>query len=614
MSKLSTGTQVGQGNGNGAALTGHALRNAHLRARSLARAQTAPPLARAVVRIRAGTLAMTRLEFARRSGLSRGVLRDLELGVHTPTRHTLQRLLAFCQTQRVSAAELEELRRLYAGPGETLGQLLGRLELRAGSSRELARRVGISPSTLWEYRRGNFPLPLALLRQLCQAAGEDAAAAEALWHRVECRRLLERGYPEAWAELCVLCRRAGHTDGHLLELGVSSRAFRRLRYLELPPWDKVAGAARALCRDAAEYRALQQRWARCEGEGRRPADGFGPGLKRLRIQQGVRRRELADLFGIGGKKPARIIKYIEEDGFYSAKAFPAALAAVLADQPAERARLLQLWQERRHQFHRRRRPEVRAELRLARELYGFGLADIAPVLGYSSREYQLIERGQEPLRESARARVLEAIHRAGQARVEEVRRRQRERTQQRSAWRTPPTLRELVARLAEREGGLAPLARHLRRAGLAALGTGRLRAIARGRWVPAWPVLEAIGRAGGVADLDGVRADWAERYRARLGQRPISPLGVELRLLIAEVARSLRDFSRRLGFSYSVLVREFQRIDRDEPLKWFHVGRILRAAGVAEGAERWREVRALWSTAEVRGKRPARSFSGSAKG
>ena len=58
------------GSQNGTHLTGHALRNAHLRARSLERACTAPPLARAIVTIRAGTLGMTRLEFARRSGIS----------------------------------------------------------------------------------------------------------------------------------------------------------------------------------------------------------------------------------------------------------------------------------------------------------------------------------------------------------------------------------------------------------------------------------------------------------------------------------------------------------------------------------------------------------------
>src|SRR5438477_2811368 len=79
-------------NHQAAPLTGHALRNAHLRERSLARAQTAPPLARTLVEIRAQTLGMTRLEFARRSGISRGTLRDLELGIHSPTRRTLQQL------------------------------------------------------------------------------------------------------------------------------------------------------------------------------------------------------------------------------------------------------------------------------------------------------------------------------------------------------------------------------------------------------------------------------------------------------------------------------------------------------------------------------------------
>src|SRR6266446_3432930 len=87
-------------------LTGHALRNFHLRERSLARSQSAPPLARALVKIRAETLQMTRLEFARRSGISRGTLRDLELGVHTPTRHTLQQFVTFCQKQRIDAEQL----------------------------------------------------------------------------------------------------------------------------------------------------------------------------------------------------------------------------------------------------------------------------------------------------------------------------------------------------------------------------------------------------------------------------------------------------------------------------------------------------------------------------
>src|SRR4051794_17760098 len=93
-------------------LTGHALRNAHLCDRALVRAQTAVPLARAVVGIRAGLLRMTRLAFARRSGISRGALRDLELGIHTPTRQTLQQFVTFCEKQGVAAEHLEELRQL----------------------------------------------------------------------------------------------------------------------------------------------------------------------------------------------------------------------------------------------------------------------------------------------------------------------------------------------------------------------------------------------------------------------------------------------------------------------------------------------------------------------
>src|SRR2546423_3322801 len=94
-------------------LSGRALRNAYLRERSLARAETAPGLARAIVRLRAEALGMTRLEFCRRSGISRGTLRDLELGVHTPTRRTLQQFVDFCLKSRADAGQVEELRRLY---------------------------------------------------------------------------------------------------------------------------------------------------------------------------------------------------------------------------------------------------------------------------------------------------------------------------------------------------------------------------------------------------------------------------------------------------------------------------------------------------------------------
>src|SRR5262245_61257367 len=281
-------------------LTGHALRNANLRKRSLHRAQEAPPLARAVVTIRAGELEMTRLDFCRKSGISRGTLRDLELGVHIPTRRVLRQLIDFCQRRGVKPDSLEELRRIYAGSGETLDGLIARLELKAGSAGKLARRVGISPSTLWEYQRGRFPIPLSMLRDLCAAVGEDPAAAERVWLAAERQRLRDREYPDPLAEFWALCHRMGYSDKDLPALGIGTEALRRLRYLELPAWPDVAAAAQALCRNEQELLSLKKLWERTE---RAPHDAFGPRLQLLRKKQGIARRELADLFGLRGKKP-----------------------------------------------------------------------------------------------------------------------------------------------------------------------------------------------------------------------------------------------------------------------------------------------------------------------
>lgn len=584
---------------NGHSLTGHALRNAHLCQRALERAQSAPPLAQLVVRIRASVLGITRLELARRSGLSRGALRDLELGIHHPTRQTLQQFLDYCQKQKVDEQVLQELRRLYTGPGGTLAELLSRLELAAGSPRELARRVGISPTTLWEYHRGNFPLPLELLQRLCKAAGQPSAEAEALWHEHERERLLQRGWPEAWVELWLLCQRAGHAESHLLRLGLSNSALRKLRYLELPQWAEVERAAAALCRDEAELVRLQQLWLRDQDESG-PQDDFGPCLKRLRIRQGLRRRQIADLFAVGGKKPARIIKHIEEDGLFSAQAYPAGLVAVLTTDLAEREKLLRLWHRRRRRFHLRRRPETRIELRLARERYGFQPGDMEEILGYSALEYQKIERGCGPLSESAQARILTALHQAGAKRIAAMLQERSQRESEQAAWKTPNSVAALVGSLARREGGLIPLARHLRKAGLQRLWPGRLRAIRDGDVIPAWPVLAGLARACQVEELAEVKEDWVTRYREQLEKRCPSPLGVELRLLIGETAATLRELSPRLGLNYSVLVREFQRIDHDEPIRWFHIERLLKCIGVTPMSDRYREVRALWSTTEQR--------------
>jgi transcriptional regulator with XRE-family HTH domain len=583
-------------------LTGHALRNAHLRERSLRRAETAPPLARLLVTLRAQQLGLTRLELARRCGISRGTLRDLELGLHTPTRRIVQQLLSFLQRTGVPDVYLEELRRLYAGAGDTLEHYLARLELRAGSARELARRVGISAATLWEYRRGHFPLPLALLRQMCAAVGEDDAPAEALWREAERRRLRQRGYPEALVEFWVLCGHKGYSEKQLLKLGLCTSAVRRLRYLELPPWDEVAGVARQVGSEI-EVRALERLW---RGEEQSQScglpDRFGAHVRQLRKKHGITRRELADLFDIGGKKPARIIKYIEEDGFYSAQAYPAGLAALLADAEQESGALLLAWQQRRRQFHRRHRPETRIDLRLAREQYGFDFRAMEPILGYSSLEYQKIERGVQSLTDTARQRIVQAIHAAGQRRVEALLHQRQQREAERIAWQHPASVRGLIALLARREGGLIPLSRQLKRLGLRGLWTARLRAISRGEEVPPWCVLERIARACEVVDWDEVHEDWRQRYREQLRKTCSSPLGVELRLLIGEIAESLREFSPRLGFNYSVLVRDMQKIDHDAPVKWFHIERIVRAAGLPVGDARWREVHALWSTASDRRK------------
>ncbi len=583
-------------------LTGHALRNAHLRQRALRRAETAPPLARLLVTLRAQHLGLTRLELARRSGISRGTLRDLELGIHTPTRRILQQLLTFYQRAGVSNEHVEELRRLYAGAGDTLEQFLARLELLAGSSRELARRVGISAATLWEYRRGHFPLPLALLRQMCAAVDEDAAPAEELWREAERHRLRQRGYPEALAEFWVLCGRNGYSEKQLLSLGIGTAAVRRMRYLELPPWDEVAGVARQLGTEE-EVRTLERLWRREEqNQSAGLPDEFGSRVRQLRKKQGITRRELADLFAIGGKKPARIIKYIEEDGFYSAQAYPAGLAALLAERERERAALLAAWKQRRTQFHRRHRPETRIDLRLARELYGFEPREMEPILGYTSLEYQKIERGVQPLADTARQRIQDAIHAAGQRRVESLLQQRRQREAERVAWQRPPSVQAFITLLARREGGFIPLSRQLKRLGLKGLWAARLRAISRGEEVPPWCVLECIAKACQVADWDDVHEDWQQRYREQLRKWCPSPLGIELRLLIGEMAESLREFSPRLGFNYSVLVRDMQKIDRDEAVRWFHVERIVRAAGVPADDPRWREIHALWSTASDRRK------------
>lgn len=582
-------------------LHGHALRNAHLREKSLRRAEGAPPLARMLVTIRVRELGVTRLEFSRRSGISRGTLRDLELGVHAPTRRLLLRLLSFYQRCKVKPELLDEVRRLYTGPRGTLTELIAWLEVQTGSARELAKRVGISPSTLWEYRRGRFPLPLPLLRRLCKAGGEEPATIENLWLIAERKRLLDRGYPEALAEFWALCHRAGLAEKDLPALGVGTAALRKLRYLEIPPWDSVAKAAGKLCR-AGEVQSLRQLWQRGEQDQRSgPADTFGARIRRLRESRQIERREIADLFGIGGKKPAQSVKHIEESGAYSAHAYPEGLSAVLSDDKDERAQLVKRWEERRARFLRRHRPETWVELRLRREAFGFGIRDMEAILGYSPLEFQRIERGVTRLAPAAQARVLAALERAGEQRVSQLLSRRQAEKLRRDGWRAPQSVAEMVGLLIEREGGLVPLARSLKRAGVFGIWPGRLKAIAAGREVPPWPIVERIGRASGVLDLTATRGNWHAVYRRQLEAGGIAPLGVEVRLVIGESATSARALSSRLRVSYPVLTRDLQRIDRGKSVRWEAIERILVAAQANPASPSWERIEAWWlSTARRR--------------
>ena len=612
-------------------LRGHALRNANLRKRSLERSRSAPPLARKAVEIRVDHLGMTRIDLARQSGVSRGALRDLELGVHTPTRNTLERFIEFCELRGIDESVLDELRDLYTGPADSLQNFIGRLELRAGSSPRLARQVGISPATLWEYRRGNFPVPHALLAKMCEAVDTEFERAEELWHESERSRFVDRGFPPSLAEFCVLRLRAGHAESDLLELGLGTAQLRRLCYLELLPWNRVASVARNLCRDEDELRQLRELWQRdYQQQKQEGLHAFGLRLKKLREKLGITRRELADLFGVGGRKPARIIKHIEEDGHYSQQAFPGGLVALLTDHerpgrasvidaletesdgegdasPAESngflqtdnaAELRQLWEQRRRRFHLRHRPEMQLDLRLQREYYGFDVAAAARLMGYTSLEYQKIERGIEPVSDSGRERILQALTEAGHSRIGEVFARRDARDARRVAWQSPQDVSEFISLLAKREGGIVPLARLLGNAGLYGISAPRLRSYSLGQETPTWYLLQQIADVCGVKKLQAVHINWIHRYREQLQAKSDSLLAIELRLLIAEVSPTLRAFSKRLPFNYSVLLRDLYKVEQKAAFKWFHVDRILRAAGLPETSERWRVIHRLWLTHE----------------
>jgi len=566
---------------------------------------------------------MTRIDLARESGISRGALRDLELGVHTPTRNTLERFIEFCEARGVTENVLDELRDLYTGPTDSLLNYIGRLELRAGSSPRLARRVGISPATLWEYRRGNFPVPHALLKALCEAVDADFERAEELWTKAERERFIARGFPKSLAEFCVLRLRAGHAESDLLELGLGTAQLRRLCYLELIPWKTVSLVAKTLCRDENELKLLRELWQQDYRDQKAESlHAFGLQLKKLREKLGITRREIADLCGVGGRKPARIIKHIEEDGHYSQQAFPSGLVALLtdhsrpstiaqhyseldlpdsdrADPPAfleteTAAELCALWQKRRRRFHLRHRPEMQLDLRLQREYFGFDVAAAAELLGYTSLEYQKIERGIESLSDTARMRILKALEEAGHQKIDRLFRQRDQRDELRRAWQRPKSVSAMLTLLARREGGIVPLSRILAQSGLYGISPPRLRSYILEEETPTWYLLNEIAAACDVALLRPVHIDWIHRYRIQLQKKSESLLAIELRLLIAEVEPTLRAFSERLPFNYSVLLRDLYKLEQNTTFKWFHVERILEAAGLPHESERWRVIHRLW--------------------
>ncbi len=599
-------------------LHGHALRNHNLRLRSLARAQSAPPLGQKAVEIRVQDLNITRIQMAKESGCSRGALRDLELGVHTPTRETMERLLQYLQKKKVKPERIEELRSLYCGPCDSLLHLIGRMELKAGSSPELAKKVGISFATLWEYRRGNFPVPFNILKKMCKVSGEDLDEAEKLWHEAERKRFADRGFPPALAEFCILRLRAGQAESKLLKMGLQTSQLKRLSYLELPPWQRVAESAKKLCKDDVELKKLRELWQHdFKQQKEEGLHDFGLMIMKLREKRGISRREVSDLCLVGGKKPARTIKHIEEDGHYSQLAFPAGLVALMTDydRPApppssegplkpeaakgyletETAKQLrELWEQRRLRFHLRHRPEMLLDLRLAREYYGFDVGEAAKVLGYTSLEYQKIERGIETIPESARKRILQAYERAGLMRVAELFQRRTDRDIRRVAWQSPTTVADFLTLLAEREGGVVTLARVLTQAKLYGVSTPQLRSYIFGQVTPSWSLIQEIADWGGVKKLQHVHLDWIRRYRVQLAKKFKRKLSIEIRLLIAEVAPNIRKFGERLPFNCSLVLRDLYRLEDHLPVKWERLERLMRAAGLPPGTDRWQVIHGLW--------------------
>ena len=137
--------------------------------------------------------------------------------------------------------------------------------------------------------------------------------------------------------------------------------------------------------------------------------------------------------------------------------------------------LRDLWEQRRIRFHLRHRPEMRLDLRLEREYYGFDVPQAAKILGYTSLEYQKVERGIETITASSNKRILAAYQLAGHRRVAEVFQRRIDRDVKRLNWQHPTTVADMLTLLAEREGGVVTLSRVLQEAKLYGTSTPQVR-------------------------------------------------------------------------------------------------------------------------------------------
>ena len=402
-------------------LTGHALRNANLRAfPGPHRGPAAGPRPRHPPR---RVLGLTRLEFCA-APASAGAPCATWSWASTPRRrHTLQQYVNFC--------------RRCGGCGRAPG----------GTVPPLCRGPGIgsgSGSPAWScgpVRRPSWPAAPA---SAPAPSGNTAAATS----RCPCRSCAGCARPSARTpprpRPCGTRRNAaappgarlpggagrvlgalpreGYAEKHLPGLGLGTAALRRLRYLELPAWPEVAAVARTLCRDDDEWRVPGTPLAGEERDRERASSPTPSAHACTKLRQAQ---------GHGPPRAGRPVRHRRQEAGADhqvrrgrrlstpRRPTPRVWSPCWPDEAEEqRARLLGLWEERRRQFHRRHRPETRLDLRLAREPYGFELQGHGGHPGVRAAGVPANRaRRRARCRSAAQARILQAIERAGQQRV-----------------------------------------------------------------------------------------------------------------------------------------------------------------------------------------------------